>query len=349
MAPLRDECKRKEAEAGMELAKSRREQGNGDWQAAPGQSTTPPYESAPGFCTPRWAELDAMPKIAVLGWTSLLEDPQLRDSLFEDDDGNLRQVANFAAQRLEALRQKYGHTELADYTGRCLDEWDRRQREKPHEAELTRLTRLIEEYPYSLTVRTALSRLAEKSASLKDHEAAALAHRFLVRFSPDAGERAIALAGLARAYEEQRYWDAAETTWQRLAREHGDLIVKAIDPERPVRDVVMRRLSGTNFRMPAPTLLDVKWPLGRVWEKVLADGREAATPLVPCCQPGQRLPVLFTGHVTCLDADSGNTRWSQSLRGTWTWSGRHADTAVVADPRAAAHIRLRDGAVLWGF
>ncbi|OAI46433.1 hypothetical protein AYO44_11425 [Planctomycetaceae bacterium SCGC AG-212-F19] len=351
LAPLREDVWRKQAELAWEHAHIQRAGGDAGWRQTLigiAGDITQPMEVRAWMLFARWAEEDGNTKDAVLAWSMLLHETRLRNSLFEDDEGRLRQVAAYAAQRLEAMRQKYGAGVLSFHADVCAAKLDLRKRDQPNVPEGTLLAELIEEYPHAATVRTGLARLAERSEAAKDHEAAAHANRLLARFSPERRERALALAGLARAYEGQGAWHAARLSWERLAQHHGEAILAAVDPERPVRQAVPRRLAGPDYQLPRRTLLDVQLPLTRAWEKVNAEGRMTAMPLVPQPDPDRGSPVLFGAGLTCLDAHSGNQRWAQSLRGSWTWSACRADTAVVADPRTVAHLRLRDGAILWG-
>src|SRR5262249_41034674 len=143
-----------------------------------------------------------------------------------------------------------------------------------------------------------LARMEEKSDRWG---ATAAAYRRVLAATQDAGERAAALVGLARAYERQHCWAAARATWTRLAREHGDRTVAELDPKRPVREAAEEHLKTLPDPSAAKPEEDLGLPWRRSWEVALDPG-EHALPAVGC--PDWFFLARGTDLV-CRDAGSG--------------------------------------------
>jgi cellulose synthase operon protein C len=287
-------------------------------------------------------EADKSPLPALQVWQSILKTGTLRLGRITDAAGLPQPAGRVAAARIDALLRKH---DVGAYAG--------------FETEAARLLdatkdvqRLAEEYPNAAATRLALIKLAEQHREARRHAAAADVIRRLLGCPMEPAEQAVALAHLARAYEDQQCWAIARATWRRLARAHGDRTVAALDAGRPVREVVARHLRGENYRPEGlRTIPDMALPLARAWHVALEPGEQPVrgddasfTAIDPCLFTASNAQTL-----TCRDAGTGKACWSRDLGAPLRWAGRHADTVVAAGARTICCLRLSDGMVLWRF
>jgi outer membrane protein assembly factor BamB len=201
-----------------------------------------------------------------------------------------------------------------------------------------------------------------------------------------AADRALAHAGLARAYEQQQRWEAARAAWQRLAAEAGDQTIAALDPARSVRDFVARQLGRRGHRtaLDQPRL-NLALPLLRRWPAAETEGEErraesgkrraegggrsaegkmentlprriAERLLVPdgCSYPERCLTFLPSDTdnaptLTCRDAANGKTLWHTPGPERPFWTGHHGGSILVAGGRTVQCLSQADGKRLWEF
>src|SRR5262249_20662473 len=124
------------------------------------------------------------------------------------------------------------------------------------------LERLVREYPNATVTRESLLPLARSQEKAGRWGAAAVAYRVFLERCREKDEHAVALAGLAGAYEHQHCWDAAKTSWQQLARDHGERY-------RSMAEEHLRQLANRPMAGPAD---DLGLPWRRSWQVTLEPG-----------------------------------------------------------------------------
>jgi outer membrane protein assembly factor BamB len=291
-------------------------------------------------------ETAGQPARAVQVWQSVLDDEALRRGTIVSADSTPHGAATWAAARIADLVHRHGAGVYASIEERARALLDSAPKD---ERRVAVLERLAEEYPNAAATGPALVQLAALHESAGRPGAAACAYRLLLRRREQV-DRPAALAGLARAYERQQCWSAARITWRRLADEHGDRTLAALDPEHTVSQFVARQLDKPEYRI-ANRLArpDLAPPLLRQWHAPLADSEDCL--LVP--EPGpspDAAAYLFLARgqtLICRDAATGKVCWEQPLAGTPCWVGRHADLVLAAGTDHLHGLRLADGGLLW--
>jgi outer membrane protein assembly factor BamB len=291
-------------------------------------------------------ERAGQPARAVEVWQSVLGDEALRHGTIFSTDDTPHGAAAWAAARIAELVRRHGAGGYASIEQRAQALFDSAPKDERRRAVFERLA---ETFPNAAVTGPALFQLAALEEQAGHPGGAAQAYRLLLRRG-EGVDRPATLVGLARAYERQRCWSAARTTWQRLAHEHGDRTVAALDPGRTVRQFVARHLDRPEYRIVGrPARPDLAPPLLRQWHAPLADPGEGL--LVPGSgQPPDAGPYLFLARgnsLICRDATTGQPCWQQTLAGAPCWVGRHADLVLAAGADRIHGLRLADGRLLW--
>jgi outer membrane protein assembly factor BamB len=343
--------RRKQQECLLGLAQQQHEQRDPRWvetSIAASNGRSIPLQIQAWANLADWSERDGNHKQSASGWLYLLDRPQRLCSLMSGPDGCPQMVPNRAAAEMEALKRMHGPAVVAqaekDYEGAL-----RAAREKdPEMPEEQVVGQFLPRYPCARAPHTRLVHLVDQYESRKDHESAAFVHRLRLRFNSEPAERAAALAGLARAYEGMRCWEAASFSWQRLSREHGDLRLGSLDSKRPIHSVVSERLALPVYLDNRRAAAELRLPLSRSWEVRYSGGERYA--LLP--SPGALGPRAATafrdrdGQLYCRDAGAGTKLWSQLSA---DWVGYQGDTLVAGGDRGIFHMRQSDGYLFWGF
>src|SRR5262249_6366963 len=144
------------------------------------------------------------------------------------------------------------------------------------------LERTAVEFPHSEAATTALKTLAKFQNDAGHPEAAARAYVQLLRLpgrGPSTDAVAPVLADLARTYERLHRWDAAQDTWQILARYHGERPVTSMRPPLLYKDIVANRLKNKEYVALSRAKVPLSLPLGRIWQTF--DGADHQRLLVP--------------------------------------------------------------------
>lgn len=298
------------------------------------------------------------PERAVGLWQSILEDGELRGGMILSTDGNPQAAAGVASKRIAELIEVHGPAVYATIEARARSLLATGQTARRKEV----LDRLGREFPNALVTGPALLELGQLHEQPSEFGAAARAyHRFLLRSSRegkssvssfDESERPRALAGLARAYQQEGCWSEASATWNRLATEQGDRIVAAVDQEHTVRVFVAAQLQKIEYHFATNSLRpELSLPLTRVWQSAPTrpDGQLfVAAARVPC--HGNESKYLFAVRgctLSCLEGLTGKHCWTATLPQTARWIGCFADTVVAAGADSICGLSQSDGVRLW--
>lgn len=288
------------------------------------------------------------PARALTSWQSILEDVALRAGWMIAEDRALRPAGLLAAERIQELIRAHGSAIYAP-----MEQQARAMLEGSESGShpLALLERLRWQYPHSSAVGPALFKLAALHEKAAHFGAAAHAYRLLLQLDRPGQDAAPALLGLARAYERQGCWAVARSTWQRLAREHGDRTLAALEPGVPVRDVVAQQLQKAELRQAdAPTQPDFGTPLAQSWNVHLAAGEHYLSTDFASSPIGKGYLFFARGKaLTCREAAIGKVHWEQTLRQAPAWLGQHADQVIVAGSTGVQGLSLDDGSLLWDF
>ncbi len=294
-----------------------------------------------------WAEA-GRPERAVAVWQEVLDNEDRRGGTVRDGRGHPQPAAAWAASRIATVVRGAG----AD----AYDAVERRARalySAPGAAAAEARERLASQFPNARATVTALLRLGHEHEKSGRPAAAARAYRAFLRNNAGGegtDDHALALAGLARSYENQRHWAAAAEVWRRAAREHGGRTLASLDPGRTLTEFVTGRLKQPSFHSagngnPAAPAL----PLARSWETALRTD-EVLLP-AGCFVPGLLFAAPKGGagsELVCRSAASGKLLWRQTLAfAVPLWSDTHADVVTVGGPDGVAGLSAEDGFLLW--
>jgi cellulose synthase operon protein C len=290
----------------------------------------------------RWQEL-AEPTRAVVSWQGILSSPALRDLQVQEGAGTPRRAGETARQEIDTLLAARGAGVYEAFEKKARTLWDGAS-EKDRAAVAGRLA---DEFPNARVTRKALLERARARAAANSPGAAAADFRRLLTLGVTGDEQVASLAGLARAYERQRCWPAARSAWRRLARDHPDARVPALDPDRPARAAVAAHLRRPEFSErppPEPSL-----PLLRSWQLDLAPGERAL--------PDPESRFLWTaravpagqGELLRRSAEDGAVAWRCGLPFVPAWAATYDDRVLVGGPAGVACLRAEDGVRSWLF
>jgi outer membrane protein assembly factor BamB/tetratricopeptide (TPR) repeat protein len=288
---------------------------------------------------------------AIAVWQSILEDADLRASTILDREGNPHGAASFAADQIEALVRAHGPTVYATIEGRA----ETLLAGAPGARRKEVLDRLGRIFPNAAVTGPALLELASLNEQQGEFGAAARAYRSFLHRAGDESRRARALIGLARAYERQNCWPAAQAIWQQFADEQGDRTVPGIDPSRSVRAFVTQQLHAPGYQSVAVCHgPELSLPLLRTWPAEAESGGPAAgelfVPVAGSPWRGIGNEYLFTvrdGTITCREGLTGKGCWRATLPETARWIGCRADIIIAAGIDGVYGLSRADGARLW--
>jgi len=292
------------------------------------------------------AEQLRQPERAVAIWQAVLADATLRRCCLTGTDQVPRPAAAVAARNIERLLQAHGPTVYARYEATARELLNAGRKDKDNALPLS--LRLVEEFPNAAATRE----LYRHKGDWPEQMSRAALQRWRLALSAHETDRAIALTELARHYERARHWEAAAATWHRLARDHGDQTVEAVDAARPLRDVVAAELRKPEYRTPKPAAgLDISVPLARAWQRSLTSER-----LLPMC--GEALPsqavFLVRNQQTLVRRNvlTGDETQACSLDGAVNWLSQQADLVITAGPHHVHGLQAVRGTQLvrlWDF
>jgi outer membrane protein assembly factor BamB len=260
-------------------------------------------------------------------WQRVLQEERLRRATLADFYGGLHQAGATAVRRIGQALEEHGVKVYEDI-------------EKEARAALAgrdlpaALVRSVARYPNSQAVGQALRKLVGQPAAAAQQADLAQAYRlFHGLYDCDLSEQKLALQGLARAYEGQQCWEAAQAVRLMLANRLGD-------------KAAAQGLAAPE-RQPRPGA-DLNMPLRRTWHA------DSGRLFVPCIGPlgPRRLEMVFSlrdKELTCRDAASGSARWTRTLPLAPSWLGTHADMALAANERGIQCLRVADGRPLWAW
>jgi outer membrane protein assembly factor BamB len=291
-------------------------------------------------------ETAGQPDRAVQVWQTILGDEALRSGTIVSADGSPHRAAAWATARIDELIRGHGVALYAPFEKRARELLGSAPADEQCEEVLHRLT---QEYPNAAVTGPALVRLAALHEKAGRIGFAAQTYRLRLCFGRRV-DQPEALAGLARAYERQNFWEAARATWQSLDHEHGKRTLAALDPEHTVHQFVARQLQKADYRMANERARpDLAPPLVEQWHAPLAEPGECL--LVPQPNPtsGPEACLFFARGkaLVCRDAATGRPSWECTLSGPASWVGRHADMVLAAGADSIYAFRLTDGRLLW--
>jgi outer membrane protein assembly factor BamB len=287
------------------------------------------------------------PARAVAVWQSILENGDLRGGMIVGADGNPHTAADFARAQIDELIQLHGPSVYAAVEKRARALLATAQAAKRNEV----AERLGREFPNAAVTGPALLELAQWNEQHGESGAAARAYRcFLRRGGAEAG-RPLALKGLAQAYEPQRCWSAARSTWQRLANEQGD----QIEPGRSVRVFVAEQLQKPEYQSTSDVLQPrLVFPLARAWQASVelgeAEDGERCVTAPSWSWLGAGNGYLFSIRdctIICRGGLSGKVCWESTLPQKPRWIGSSADVVVAAGVDSLFGLSRADGYRIW--
>jgi outer membrane protein assembly factor BamB len=285
---------------------------------------------------------------------TVLSDPTLRQGQVTDRSGAPQQAAVWAYRTAREGLLGDGPS-VRRYTEQARQLFDSAKGER----RLAILEHLAREYAPAPIAASALLEMARLYEQAERFGAAAEVYRAYLRRGDKEASNALALAGLAQAYERQRCWQAARTTWEALAKQAGDQTVPAVDPNHTIWDFVSGHLREPPFRpASAAGSADFTLPLTHVWQLPLGPvepSEGSAECLLVPKEPdadvdGSDALFFIRGRqLTCRDAATSRTRWKQVLTVAPSWIGQHADLVVTAGDEGIDVRRLADGQQVWQF
>jgi outer membrane protein assembly factor BamB len=287
---------------------------------------------------------------ALSAWEAILADAELRDLQVRGADGRPVRAADQALLGIAGVRKEARGSLDADVEKRARAVWDGREPLTEEAGE-----RLAREFPHAALTRAALRELAQVHERARQPGRAAHAWRRLLAAGVEGEEQAIALAGLARAYEQEQCWNAARAAWERLGREHGTRTLAALDAARPVREAVADRLRAPPFAAKPTASPSPHLPLFvRSWQIDLAVDEYALPWPDPGARPELLLSARFDGTSTRArligrGMASGAIAWTSRLPFAPAWVSAQADLVLAGGPGGAACVRREDGGLVWSF
>lgn len=346
LGPLRDQAWRHRDELFWENAEMQRDQGNPDAALAylKLRDAISVTMQVRGFTEiARLCEQADSPQSAVANWQAIVGHRQWGNSLIDDEEGVPQRAAVHAAGRIESLLRNGSPKLLAQIEKECREEVNASKAHNKDDSDDQLLAELSDRYPGLRSVGKALARLAIECETKKEFHLAAAANRRRLRFSSQPMDQIMGLAGLARAYEGMGCWEAAKTTWRRLADDYGPLDFP--DKKVAVREHVARQLSKPEYAVEHLNgLPEFRQALQPVWKQ---DD--------PVHWLGGSLWPVGIGHskataffwksaekFTCHEAVSGKKLWSRETDSA-SWLGCHGDLVVAGQPQAIFYLRQRTG------
>lgn len=292
---------------------------------------------------------EGTPRSSVVILQELLGDQRVRRLNVAADDGHRTIRADLLiGDRLSTILRKHGRTLYRDFD---LEAW--RLLEKGQNEQSPRLLEEVgRSYPVAEAVPDALLALGRLCDGLKRPADAAHAYKRLLVAATSDGQRARALLGLARAYEEQRLWVLARDTYHEALARFANMRIDELGPDARLASLVSERLSREPFiRMNADRAeAGLPVPLVRRWGRVLPETLRplAAAGIPPSARAGRIFLVQGTTLIA-IDPSSGATRWSAELGGSPIWVGYMTDKIVAATESRLTALSLEKGACQWQY
>src|SRR5262249_2204342 len=173
------------------------------------------------------------PTDAVKAWQTILDDEALGRGTVElpGETRSAASAAAYAARQIGEIIRRHGPAVYEPIEQRARATLDGPDEDRRAAA----IEHLGRPFPNAAATGPGLVELATGQGGAGGPGGAAWASRTFLRVVTAGAERATALAGLARAYENVQCWEAAKATWQRLDQEFGDQTLAALDPGRSVR------------------------------------------------------------------------------------------------------------------
>jgi outer membrane protein assembly factor BamB len=287
------------------------------------------------------------PERAVSAWQAILSSDEWRALSVQDRSGIPQTAAAVAAEQIaRLLAADSAAYEATEKQARTLYD------AAPSEQRVRTAERLAREFPHAAITRTALRELASSYEEAKRPGAAADTYRLLLAAEGSSAEKAAALIGLARAYEQQNCWDDARALWKRLEQEHGSEKLPLLAADRSVRAWVTEHLRGPAFLAGPPR---VSLPWSREWRQALVPGEMTLRVEDEPSGPGGDIVLTGMssshsgGQLISRDGETGKVRWKSVLPFVPEWAGSHADLVVTAGAGGVACLRHEDGMVRWVF
>jgi outer membrane protein assembly factor BamB len=284
-----------------------------------------------------WWEVAGQPARAVAVWQDILVADELRGQPAVRFSRRQLTAAALAAERIDELKTKHGAQVYQVVERQFHDLCEKAVANRSAQE----LDHLVSRFPNADGLHPALLELAKLQDKAGHSGAAAQAWR---RSIANRHEALIpALIGLARAYEEEKCWDAARSTWRRLERTCGGKVVMELDPNTTVREWVTAHLATLPDQAAGAEPTNLALPLARHWQIKL----EADEHFLPIAEFDALLvtgrPSLFTARAP----GTGKPLWHRRLSFSPQWAARHLDTVVAAGPQGAACLRQEDGGIIW--
>jgi outer membrane protein assembly factor BamB len=359
--PLRRLARRAHHELLLKLARIQETQKQWDTAAAALQQAAGHEFSVPArlraFCSlARMWTAAQRPDRAVAGWQAILGDTDIRHVQVNWSTGPPQAAWRLAATRIREMIQEHGESVYQSFEAKAAKLLKSADESNP----LAVLQLLSHEYPNASVTGPSLLRLAKLHEQAGHPLHAAHAYRLAIAFGrapPLKFDDLIrARAGLARAYESQRCWEAARRAWQDLARFAGNRRCAALDDNQTVRSFVGLQLEKPAYvSLARAETLRLSLPLRRTW----ATSRDspAGRLLVPeqvDWPEGKEVVLLVFGRephirVSCREASTGKVRWQHQFRHPVTWAGLHGDGVLLGGARGIHNLSLTDGQTAWEF
>ena len=290
---------------------------------------------------------EARESIATL--QSLLADERMRSLTVDAADGHRSVRADLlVADRLGGVLRDKGRELYADFDRAAADLLVRGRAQKD--------SRLLEDvgrsYPASKVVPDAWRALGELYEETRRPGDAARAYKRLLAASADDSTRAVALLGLARAYESQKLWVLARDAYLQARKRFGDQPLDTPGRPQTLAQAVTDRLALDPFsRMLGdrgePSL---PVPLRRKWEKgVATTSRPLGAEGIPPSAEAGRVFLVQGREIRPVDPITGESPWSRDLEGEPIWVGYLADRIIAATRTRLVALGLDKGQVEWQY
>jgi len=283
---------------------------------------------------------------AVATLQSVLIDERLRQLNVPADEHRTVRADLLITDRLEALLRQSGRALYAEFDTQADRLLERGRAEKD--------PRVLEEvgrsYPVAQAVPASLAALGELCDALKRPAEAAQAYKRLLAVAPRDADRARALLGLAKAYEDQALWVSAREAYAQVLSRFPDQTLDGDGPAALAGRLAAERLEREPFRRMAADRSEpsLPFPLERRWDKRFeAKLRPLAADGVPPSASAGRVFLAERTRLKPIDPRTGQSAWTADLGDEPIWVGFLADRVLAATPGKLLALSLEKGTIVW--
>lgn len=289
--------------------------------------------------------------LAIATLQALLSEGPLRSiAVTVEEDRRSIRADLLIGDRLATVLRANGREVYAPY--------DRKARELLDRGKAAGDSRLLEEvarsYPVSDVLPDSLLALARLHDAQGQPGEAARSYRRLLTAATSDDRRAVALLGLARAYEAAELWAPARAAYEQALGRYPAVNVadEALATKVPLGTLAARRLGQPPFDRVASGLAGpaLTLPLERRWMKsVEGPVRPIAADGVPPSDEAGQVFLSKNGSLRPVAPATGASAWTARLGGEVVWVGYLDDRVLAATDRRIVAIDLDKGGHLWQY